>query len=175
MLYLMPTDQEIPAGLQAMMPAPREQAAPVVKVTPFSPRPDQIDFQEMAIRMSETHGFLRDWMIEAREKGSAISMQTWQEWENEPGFIEWFYDFPLPRTMTSQDIEGLDPVFWAAIRSRMAEGDAAAMKLYAQITGKLVNNEENDSAMPQVKLWLESAGGVSWQRPRKLLVDHEET
>jgi hypothetical protein len=91
-------------------------------------------------------------------------MKEWRAWMKQPGFASWFYDnFPLPRQMTKEDIEGLDVVFWHKLRELMNDGESKALDLYAKISGKL-DKEREDDGSSAVLQWLQvNAGSSSWR------------
>ena len=129
----------------------------------------QVIFQEMAIEMDEKGlGYVRDWLRGSRSSdvfaGPQVSMKEWREWSKQSGFVSWFYDgFPLPREMSKEDIDGLDVLFWDALREMMRDGDPKALDLYSKITGKVGAKDEGDRKTAVVE-WLQvNTGAIAWR------------
>lgn len=129
----------------------------------------QTAFQEMAIDMDEKGlGYVRDWLRGSRSSdvfaGPQVSMKEWREWSKQSGFVSWFYDgFPLPREMSKEDIDGLDVLFWDALREMMRDGDPKALDLYSKITGKVGAKDEGDRTTAVVE-WLQvNTGAIAWR------------
>lgn len=135
----------------------------------FKPDERQQAFQEVAASCEERgQGYVRDWIIASRSDErieGAPSMKEWNTWMKQPGFTAWFYDnFPLPRQISQEDIDGLDVLFWQTLRNLMADGESKALDIYAKVTGKLGPKEEAGSDNTAVVEWLQvNAGAVSWR------------
>ena len=119
-------------------------------------------------------GYLRDWIKAARQHDffvkKPMTMAEWNEWVEIKGFNGWFYGgFPLPRTMSKEDIEGLDALFWDQMRVMMRDGDTKIMDLYAKMTGKTLQPEAKDEKNTAIVEWLQVNSGASgWTSVRKL-------
>jgi hypothetical protein len=135
----------------------------------FEPSPRQRKFHEIAAQCEESgQGYVRDWMIACKNSGefdAPVSMKEWRAWMGVPGFAAWFYDaFPLPRTMSKEDVGGLDVVFWQKLREMMHDGDSKALDLYAKVTGKVGRQDEDERGDSAVLEWLTvNAGTVAWR------------
>tara|TARA_R100000008_G_scaffold75915_2_gene55411 strand:+ start:517 stop:1071 length:555 start_codon:yes stop_codon:yes gene_type:complete len=141
----------------------------------FTPTERMEVMQAIAITCEEQGlGYLRDWIKSARShdffRKEAFSMKEWNEWVEIKGFNGWFYGgFPLPRTMSKEDIEGLDALFWDQMRTMMRDGDTKVMDLYAKITGKTDRAPEEAETNTEIVEWLQvNAGSVGWKSVRKL-------
>ena len=141
----------------------------------FKPTDRMEVMQAIAITCEEQGlGYLRDWIKSARThdffRKEAFSMKEWNEWVEIKGFNGWFYGgFPLPRTMSKEDIEGLDALFWDQMRTMMREGDTKIMDLYAKITGKTLQPEDKEETSTAIVEWLQvNAGSAGWKSVRKL-------
>jgi hypothetical protein len=154
------------------------EPAPVVrKPTKFAPNERQKALKLIAISASEEgRGFLRDWIKDSRHleiKGGEFSNAEWKKWLKLDGFRQWFYDFPLPRTVSDEDIEGMDHVFWDSVRQNLRDGDGRTMELYAKITGKVGKKDDDDRGNSAVITWLQdgAAGAAAWMGSPKQLTE----
>ena len=151
------------------MPAVMPTASVPAVIQAFEPSPRQRKFHETAAKCEESgQGYVRDWMIACKNSGefdAPVSMKEWRDWMIEPGFAAWFYDaFPLPRTMSKEDVDGLDVVFWQKLREMMHDGDSKALDLYAKVTGKVGRKDEDEGSDSSVLEWLTiNAGAVAWR------------
>ena len=151
------------------LPAVRPSASVPAVIQDFEPSPRQRRFHEVAAECEESgKGYVRDWMIACQKADgfdSPVSMKEWRAWLKQPGFSAWFYDaFPLPRTMSKEDVDGLDVVFWQKLREMMRDGDSKALDLYAKVTGKVGRKDEDDVGDSAVLEWLTvNAGAVAWR------------
>ena len=147
----------------------------VEEVVGFTPTKRMEILQAIAITSEDQGlGYLRDWIKAARKhdffQKKPLSMAEWNEWVEIRGFNGWFYGgFPLPRTMSKEDIEGLDALFWDQMRTMMRDGDTKIMDLYAKITGKTIKPEDKEEANTAIVEWLQVNSGASgWTSVRKL-------
>ena len=145
------------------------------EIVGFAPTKRMEVMQAIAITCEEQGlGYLRDWIKSARKhdffEKEPFSMAEWGKWAEIRGFNGWFYGgFPLPRTMSKEDIEGLDALFWDQMRVMMRDGDTKIMDLYAKITGKTVQPEDKEEASTAIVEWLQVNSGASgWTSVRKL-------
>ena len=145
------------------------------EIVGFSPTKRMEVMQAIAITCEEQGlGYLRDWIKSARKhdffEKEPFSMAEWGKWAEIRGFNGWFYGgFPLPRTMSKEDIEGLDALFWDQMRVMMRDGDTKIMDLYAKITGKTVQPEDKEEASTAIVEWLQvNSGAAGWTSVRKL-------
>lgn len=150
------------------LPAERPEAGALAVIEEFVPSPRQREFQGLAVECEESgQGYVRDWMLASSKDGcgASVKMKEWRAWMQMPGFAAWFYDsFPLPRSMSKEDVAGLDVVFWQKIRELMADGDSKALDLYAKVTGKVGQKDGPDENQSAVLEWLTVNGGaVSWR------------
>ena len=138
------------------------------RVHGFKPDLRQRYLQAIAIQESEAgKGFLRDWIKYTRYcemPGGEVTHAEWREWIKADGFKAWFYDFPYPRTVSEEDIEGLDHIFWDAVRGNLSDRDGRTMELYAKLTGKVGKVDEDEGKNTKVIAWLRDgdAGIAAW-------------
>tara|TARA_R110002012_G_scaffold12735_2_gene56248 strand:- start:2457 stop:3011 length:555 start_codon:yes stop_codon:yes gene_type:complete len=163
-------------GGQIVKSEPSEAAKQeVVRVVGFVPTERMEMMQEIAITCEDQGlGYLRDWIKSSRThdffQKESFSAKEWNEWVEIQGFNGWFYGgFPLPRTMSKEDIEGLDALFWDKMRVMMRDGDTKVMDLYAKITGKTDRAAEEAEGNTEIVEWLQvNSGSAGWKAMRKL-------
>jgi hypothetical protein len=147
----------------------------VEELVGFAPTKRMEVMQAIAITSEEQGlGYLRDWIKASRThdffQKESFSMKEWNEWVEIKGFNGWFYGgFHLPRTMSKEDIEGLDALFWDQMRTMMRDGDTKVMDLYAKITGKTDRASEDAETNTEIVEWLQvNSGSSGWTSVRKL-------
>lgn len=147
----------------------------IAQVVGFVPTKRMEMMQAVAIECEDQGlGYLRDWIKSSRThdyfKKEPFTAKEWSTWVEIQGFNGWFYGgFPLPRTMSKEDIEGLDALFWDQMRTMMREGDTKVMDLYAKITGKTDRPAEEAETNTEIIEWLQvNAGSSGWKAMRKL-------
>ena len=147
----------------------------VKEIVGFAPTKRMEILQAIAITSEEQGlGYLRDWIKAARKhdffEKEPLTMAEWNKWAEIRGFNGWFYGgFPLPRTMSKEDIEGLDALFWDQMRVMMRDGDTKIMDLYAKITGKTIQSEDKEETSTAIVEWLQvNSGAAGWTSVRKL-------
>jgi len=74
-------------------------------------------------------------------KKPTMSGEEWREWRRQTGFLEWFYN-GLYLQITEHELVALDVVFFYGLERAMTDGNAQALRLYADMRGMMEQKSE---------------------------------